>query len=113
MVAFLLEAPCLAHHSLRLRSADDPDHLLPLPLRPLPIAQKTGKLHVPYLALCLAQLRHCPDDAGLNALMPLQPDPPTLLRTGLLIFGAGPFSAALIFTSFGGGILPVRGPQTN
>ena len=45
--------------------------------------------------------------------MPLQPDTRKLLRTGLLIFGTGAVSAALIFTSFGGGIMPHRGPQTN
>ena len=43
--------------------------------------------------------------------MPLQPDTRKLLRTGLLIFGTGVLSAALIFTSFGG--VTHQGPHTN
>jgi hypothetical protein len=43
--------------------------------------------------------------------MSLQPDTRKLLRTGLLIFGTGVLSAALIFTSFGG--VTHQGPHTN
>jgi hypothetical protein len=41
----------------------------------------------------------------------MQPDTRKLLRTGLLIFGTGALSAALIFTSFGG--VTRQGPHTN
>ena len=42
----------------------------------------------------------------------MQSDTRKLLRTGLLIFGTGAFSALLIFTSFGG-IARHQGPHTN
>ena len=42
----------------------------------------------------------------------MQPDTRKLLRTGLLLFGAGAIAAALIFTSFGG-ITRHQGPHTN
>jgi hypothetical protein len=41
----------------------------------------------------------------------MQPDTRKLLRTGLLIFGAGVVAAALIFLRFGG--VTRQGPQTN
>jgi hypothetical protein len=42
----------------------------------------------------------------------MQPDTRKLVRTGLMIFGTGVVAAALIFTSFGGGVTN-HGPQTN
>ena len=42
----------------------------------------------------------------------MQPDTRKLLRTGLLLFGAGVIAAALISTSFGG-ITRRQGPHTN
>ena len=41
----------------------------------------------------------------------MQPDTRKLLRTGLLIFGTGALSAALMFTVFGG--ISRQGPHTN
>jgi hypothetical protein len=41
----------------------------------------------------------------------MQPDTRKLLRTGLIIFGTGVLSAALIFISFGG--VTHQGPHTN
>jgi hypothetical protein len=44
--------------------------------------------------------------------MTMQPDTRKLLHTGLFIFGTGVVAAALIFTSFGGGVTD-HGPHTN
>jgi hypothetical protein len=43
--------------------------------------------------------------------MPLQSDTRKILRTGLIIFGTGVLSVALIFTLFGG--IGHQGPHTN